>query len=34
MKRDDEAVSVGTRKGDEPGNGVGTGGVVEHGATR
>ncbi|MBV5346834.1 hypothetical protein JZU46_01240, partial [bacterium] len=34
MKRDDGAVSVGTRKGDEPGNGVGTGRVIEHGASR
>jgi hypothetical protein len=31
MKRDDGAVSVGTRQGDEPGNGVGTGRVIEHG---
>ncbi len=33
MKRDVETVSVGTRKGDEPGNGVGAGGLVEHGAS-
>jgi hypothetical protein len=34
MKYDDEAASVGTREGDEPGNGVGTGGVIVQGATR
>jgi hypothetical protein len=34
MKRNDEAVRVGTRKGEEPGHGVSSGGRVDQGTIR